>query len=196
MAALSVGRIDTPFLAPGVGVVAGVELDSYPTVHMREVMSHEAHKHPYMESLGTIYLMKLRHGKSFCTHAGSCWRLIFVYALMPWMQKYRIFENKSEREEDPNPPSANGKMHGSKIASVELSGMSRSFTKAPRMLAKSVRANNPQEIMIRKLLAQVKDLEFALAEAELKLAAKQEKEANATTAAVATDGSGSTRMFL
>jgi hypothetical protein len=35
-------------------------------------------------------MMKLRHGPSFCSNAGSAWRLIFVYALFPWLQKYRI----------------------------------------------------------------------------------------------------------
>lgn len=103
IAGLSVGRIDTPFLAKGVGVMGPLELDPFPTIHMRDIMSHEAHRHPYMETLGTIYLMKLRYGKLFCSNAGSCWRLIFVYALMPWMQKYRIFATDEKMlDEDGN----------------------------------------------------------------------------------------------
>jgi hypothetical protein len=36
-----------------------------------------------------MYLLKLRHGDGFCTMAGSSWRLIFVFVLMPWLSKYR-----------------------------------------------------------------------------------------------------------
>lgn len=92
VAAFSVGRIDSPFLARRVGEIGPIELDPFPTIHQRDIMSHEAHRHPFIEALGTIYLMKLKHGTLFGSNAGSCWRLIFVYALMPWMQKYRIFD--------------------------------------------------------------------------------------------------------
>jgi hypothetical protein len=43
-----------------------------------------------MELLGTIYLYKIRYGEYFGNAAGSCWRLLFVYALMPWLHGYRI----------------------------------------------------------------------------------------------------------
>lgn len=46
--------------------------------------------------LGTIYLYKLRYSKHFGQRAGSCWRLIFVYALMPWLHKYRIMARHEE----------------------------------------------------------------------------------------------------
>ena len=87
--AFYVGRIDSPLLAPGVGKLGRVELDPFPTIHMRDIMSHEAHRHPFIECLGKFYLMKLRYGSQFCTQAGRCWRLVFVLALMPWLQKYR-----------------------------------------------------------------------------------------------------------
>lgn len=97
--ALYVGRIDTPFLAPGVGRLGDLELDGYPVVFMKDILSHEAHRHPYLELMGVIYLMKLRYGEHFGNRAGSTWRLIFVYALMPWLSKYRILrEVKAEDE--------------------------------------------------------------------------------------------------
>lgn len=90
---LSLGRIDSRFLAKGVGEVGPLELDAFPTIHLRDILSHEAHRHPYISILGTMYLMKLRYKNEFGTTAGSCWRLIFVYALMPWLQKYRIMDD-------------------------------------------------------------------------------------------------------
>ena len=33
--------------------------------------------------------MKLRHEK-FGSYPGTCWRLLFIFALMPWMRKYRL----------------------------------------------------------------------------------------------------------
>ena len=90
VAGFSVGRIDRPFLADGVGRLGGLEVDNFPTIHLRDALSHEAHRHPYIELLGTMYLMKLRYSHTFGQTAGSCWRLLFVYSLMPWLQKYRI----------------------------------------------------------------------------------------------------------
>jgi hypothetical protein len=73
-----------------VGRVLSVELDHYHFVHLQDVLAHEAHRHPYMELLGVIYMMKLRHGAQFGNRAGSCWRLIFVHAMLPWLQTFRI----------------------------------------------------------------------------------------------------------
>lgn len=36
-----IGRIDTPFLAPGVGRIGPIELDNYPMVHRKDVLTHE-----------------------------------------------------------------------------------------------------------------------------------------------------------
>ena len=56
----------------------------------RDILAHEAHRHPLIELLGVMYMMKLRYGESFAKQSGSCWRLILVYALCPWLSKYRI----------------------------------------------------------------------------------------------------------
>mmetsp|Transcript_6163 Transcript_6163/g.9174 ORF Transcript_6163/g.9174 Transcript_6163/m.9174 type:complete len:595 (-) Transcript_6163:1029-2813(-) len=89
---LYIGRIDTPFISPEAGEIFGSELDAYPTAFLKDVVSHEAHHHPYLERLGVMYMMKLRYGDSFAKTSGSCWRLLFVFALMPWMRKYRLMQ--------------------------------------------------------------------------------------------------------
>lgn len=91
-AALFVGRIDTPFLADGVCRVGGVELDGYPAIFLKDTLAHEAHRHPFIELMGVFYLYKLRYGRHFGKRAGTTWRLIFVSALFPWLNKYRILE--------------------------------------------------------------------------------------------------------
>merc|ERR1711933_225054 len=90
-----VGRIDTPVLAEDVGKFGMIKLDDTATLFRRDIAAHEAHRHPYIESLGVMYMMKLRHGASFAHLAGSCWRLIFVFALMPWLRSYRVLAKYS-----------------------------------------------------------------------------------------------------
>jgi hypothetical protein len=84
--------IDTfSFRSPGkIGPFDLDNLDGYPKVFMRDVLIHEAHRHPYLELLGTMYLYKIRYAESFGKTAGSCWRLLLVYGLMPWLHQYRI----------------------------------------------------------------------------------------------------------
>lgn len=77
-------------LAPGVGRIGPVELDSFPYSFRKDLVLHEAHRHPYIESLGVLFLLKLRCGDSFGSRPNACWRLLFVLALMPWLQKYRV----------------------------------------------------------------------------------------------------------
>lgn len=74
----------------GVGEVGPVKMDKFPSVFVQDLLSTDAHRHPYIERLGIIFLMKLRHGKSFAVRAGSMWRLLFVIALMPYLRKNRI----------------------------------------------------------------------------------------------------------
>jgi hypothetical protein len=91
VAGLNIGRIDRPFLAKGVGVCCGrIELDNFPTVHTKDLLAQDAHRHPYVELLGVIYLMKLRYEEHFGKPSGSAWRLLFVYALFPWLHTYRV----------------------------------------------------------------------------------------------------------
>ena len=88
ISALYVGRVDTPLLAPGVGV--GPMVDKYPFIFRQDILALEAHRHPYLDLIGKLYLMKLCYGCRFADRAGYCYRLIFAVALMPWLRKYRV----------------------------------------------------------------------------------------------------------
>jgi hypothetical protein len=57
----------------------------------KDVLIHDAHRHPYMERWGLLYLLKLRHGASFGTPAGAAWRILLTLALMPWLRNYRVY---------------------------------------------------------------------------------------------------------
>jgi hypothetical protein len=87
-----IGRIDEPFLADNVRL-AGYEFDYVSLYYVKEILVHEAHRHPYIERLGAMYLMRLRH-KSFGSDAGGCWRQLFVLTLMPWLMKHRVFHEQ------------------------------------------------------------------------------------------------------
>jgi len=93
--ALYVGRLDIPILAPNVGDFHWFNLDSYNDWFMTDVLLVEAHRHPYLEVLGTQYLLKIKHGEAHINRAGSVWRMLFVTTLMPWLQKYRQAAKKS-----------------------------------------------------------------------------------------------------
>lgn len=74
-------------------------------------------------------MLKLRYRENFGRTAGSCWRLIFVFALMPWLNKYRIMTRPEKRSNvgrfDPEYAHRN-----STLLSIGLAAISRSHPKA------------------------------------------------------------------
>lgn len=61
-----------------------------PSNFVKDLLVHEAHRHPYMERLSQIYLMRFRYKKQFVTEACAVWRQIFVQMLFPWMRPHRV----------------------------------------------------------------------------------------------------------
>merc|ERR1739842_280156 len=84
-----IGRIDVSFLHDDVHIF-GYRFDTAPSNFRKEILVHEAHRHPYIDRLGAMYLMRLRHGPNFRSDAGCAWRRIFILSLMPWLVKYRL----------------------------------------------------------------------------------------------------------
>jgi len=82
-------------------------MDSLPKVFRKNLLSTESHRHPYIELLGLMYLMKLRHKENFGSAAGTAWRLLFVDALMPWLKKDRIQDSFVRHVEAPGLPVEN-----------------------------------------------------------------------------------------
>jgi hypothetical protein len=92
MAALYIGRIDTEFFHPNVRLLNN-NIDRVPEFFKRDLLVHEAHLHPYLERLGSMYLHRVRDGKDFGSVAGATWRCLFVSGLMPWIVKHKVNSN-------------------------------------------------------------------------------------------------------
>ena len=88
-----VGRIDEPFLADNVSLV-GYKFDYVPVNYIKEILVHEAHRHPYLERLSTMYLMRLKYKSFASSDACGAWRQLFVLTLLPWLMKYRVYEEQ------------------------------------------------------------------------------------------------------
>uniref|UniRef100_A0A7S3UDG6 Uncharacterized protein n=1 Tax=Picocystis salinarum TaxID=88271 RepID=A0A7S3UDG6_9CHLO len=85
--AVYMGRIDVDLLQKDLAI-----FDGYPRWFQVDLIVHEAHRHPFIERLATLYLYRWAYrGKSgFGNTPSACWRLIFVLTLMPWFVKDRV----------------------------------------------------------------------------------------------------------
>ena len=91
-----VGRIDVPFLSEDVAVL-GYAFDYVPQNFVKDLLVHEAHRHPFIERFSQLCLLRLRHD-DFLDDAGTCWRQLAVLALFPWMSKHRIFDEERAQQ--------------------------------------------------------------------------------------------------
>eukprot|EP00804_Cyclotella_cryptica_P012972 CCRYP_002307-RD/>CCRYP_002307-RD protein AED:0.22 eAED:0.22 QI:0/0.86/0.87/1/0.93/0.87/16/751/894 len=64
-----VARVDIPFLSDSADEVGGMIIDKWPFVFRKDMLQHEAHRHPYLERIGVMYMMKLRYGDRFGSEA-------------------------------------------------------------------------------------------------------------------------------
>ncbi len=95
---LYLGRIDTPLLGPKSSMIGNIMVDRYPSLFTIDALLHEAHRHPYLDRLGLLSMLKIQHGNGFVTKAGSCWRLLFTLVLFPWLSSQRVQKGAVEKK--------------------------------------------------------------------------------------------------
>jgi hypothetical protein len=96
-----IGRIDSQFLSDDVEVF-GYRFDTVPQKYFTELLVHDAHRHPFIERLAAMYLMRLKHGEYFSTDAGAQWRVVFVLTLMPWLVKFSQGRDHGDDDDESN----------------------------------------------------------------------------------------------
>lgn len=91
-AAFWIGRTDAQFLDEDVNLF-GYGFDKIAINFRKDILVTEAHRHPYLDRIGGMYLMRHAYGHKFGSNAGARWRQLFCAALMPWLKKYRSLRN-------------------------------------------------------------------------------------------------------
>lgn len=134
-----------------------------------DLLTHEAHRHPYLERLGAMYMMKLRHGEYFGKKAGTSWRLLFVFALMPWLRKYRIHADGNDDTSN-FAFSKDGRIYQRFVKNKALGYTDRRLSSCPR----ACDGGPPSDVQQLKeendsLNAKVKELEREVAELSSKV---------------------------
>jgi len=126
---LYISRIDTNLLSLDLNI--GPLQDSFPKYFRQELLSQESHKHPWLETLGKLYMMKYRYRGSFVSSAGYTYRLIFALSLLPYLRKYRLCNREIEMEQ-----------HKKKGTSVVQKLAASMATSASKLAGANKRAND------------------------------------------------------
>lgn len=142
--AVNIGRVDTPFLSKEVTKLGPHNLDGFPVCYRRDLLSHDAHRHPYLERLGLLYLLKLRLGPKFATRAGGAWRILLVLTLMPWLRRYRKtyiqYRNSSLPISNSNHsiPGSGRSLHGAAHNNAKLSSRNEELERENEVLRRTL----------------------------------------------------------
>ena len=72
----------------------GYQFDYVPINFIKELLVHEAHRHPYLERLAQMYLLKLRYKDFAASPGAAAWRQLCIVAFFPWLAKNRVFNEE------------------------------------------------------------------------------------------------------